>query len=66
MKTRRCSNCRRTITRKMWARFPLLGYLCMAEDEDGPEEHHEYRNCPCRSTLVARVDRGHAGPCTLR
>lgn len=64
MKT--CTCCGRHISAKEWQKLPLVGHMCMAADETGPEEHHEYRNCPCLSTLTVDVGPNHAGTCSLR
>ena len=59
----RCG-CGRPYDAARWAKLPLVGYACTPHDAYGPEEHLEYRNCPCRSTKAVRVATGHAG-CTL-
>jgi hypothetical protein len=38
-----------------WEALPLVGYLCQPEDNTGPEEHLELRNCPCGSTKAVEV-----------
>ena len=38
----------------------------MPADEEGPEEHLEYRNCGCLSTQIMPVAPTHAGTCALR
>jgi hypothetical protein len=63
---KRCANCGRHISRREWSTLPLVGYFCLPADDDGPEEHREYRNCACRSTLIVRVGPTHSGPCEIR
>lgn len=60
-----CGNCGAILTLDDWLDLPLVGYQCMAEDEYGPETHGEYRNCFCRSTLLAGVHDDHPD-CSLR
>lgn len=35
-----------------WTALELVGVQVTPEDEDGPEERLELRNCPCGSTLA--------------
>ena len=61
---KRCG-CGRVYDASSWARLPLVGHQCVEADEFGPEEHRKYQDCPCGSTLLAHVTRGHAGTCAL-
>ena len=61
-----CTYCGRHYTAAAWRKLPAVGHMCLPADETGPEEHLEYRNCFCRTTLVVPVSRSHAGACTLR
>ncbi len=38
-----------------WSGLPLVGYLVTPEDEKGPLERLELRNCPCGSTISIEV-----------
>ena len=66
MRRKTCSNCSRSFTKRQWQQLPLVGHQCVPKDETGPEAHREYRNCPCRSTLLVEVEPGHIGECSLR
>ena len=65
MRKKRCTKCGRRWSAAQWARLPLVAHQCVPEDEFGPEEHREYRNCVCRSTLLVRVGPDHVGACAL-
>lgn len=39
-----------------WAALELVGVQVTPEDEDGPEERLELRNCLCGSTLARLVE----------
>lgn len=66
MRRKTCTNCGRRFTWSEWQELPLVAHQCVPEDDDGPEEHREYRNCLCRSTLLVRVGPHHTGHCVLR
>lgn len=63
-KKKSCS-CGRSFTTEEWRQLPIVGHQCEPADAMGPEVHYEYRNCPCRSTLLVEVPSDHAG-CALR
>jgi hypothetical protein len=48
--------CGHSHTQAEWEALPLVGYFYTPEDEIGPEEYQEWRNCECGSTIAVLVD----------
>lgn len=59
---KRCG-CGREICEGEWSDLPLVGYVDVPEDEEGPAERIELRNCSCTSTIAIEVPV--AGPSKL-
>jgi hypothetical protein len=47
--------CGRSHTRAEWEALPLVGYFDTPEDDIGPAETQEWRNCECGSTIAVLV-----------
>lgn len=48
--------CGREYDRASWKTLPYVGVQVIPEDDTGPEERYEQRNCPCGSTISVDVN----------